>query len=114
MNYVRSVTGSDHIGLGADYDGISQTAEGLEDVSKYPDLFDMLADGTFRNGSKFEPWTRDELKKLAGLNLLRVMKGVEDVSKSMEDVEPFEEIISKDELIKDNEQPCMTNLDTYE
>ena len=44
---------------------------GLEDVSKYPDLFVEL----FRLG-----WTEEELEKLAGGNLLRVMRSVEKVS----------------------------------
>jgi membrane dipeptidase len=46
---------------------------GLEDVSKYPDLFDRLAQID-------EPkWSTDDLKKLAGLNLIRVFKEVEKV-----------------------------------
>jgi hypothetical protein len=49
---------------------------GLEDVSKYPDLFDRLAEN--RPG---EPtWTNEDLEKLAGLNLLRVLEEVEKVS----------------------------------
>jgi membrane dipeptidase len=48
---------------------------GLEDVSKYPDLFDRLADS--RPG---EPtWSSEDLKKLAGLNLIRVLEEVEKV-----------------------------------
>lgn len=46
--------------------------EGLEDVSTYPRLFaELLADPT---------WTRADLKKLAGENILRVMREVEQVS----------------------------------
>ena len=49
---------------------------GLEDVSKYPDLFDRLAEN--RPG---EPtWTSQDLQKLAGLNLIRVLQEVEKVS----------------------------------
>jgi len=49
---------------------------GLEDVSKYPDLFDRLAEN--RPG---EPtWTSEDLQKLAGLNLIRVLQEVEKVS----------------------------------
>lgn len=43
---------------------------GLEDVSKYPDLFGKLrADG----------WSTEDLKKLAGENFIRVFKDVEKV-----------------------------------
>lgn len=49
--------------------------EGLEDVSKYPDLFDRLYE------SNVEPkWTREELEKLAGRNLIRVFTDVEAVN----------------------------------
>lgn len=49
--------------------------EGLEDVSKYPELFDRLYD------NKTEPrWTKEDLEKLAGRNLIRVFKAVEGVS----------------------------------
>lgn len=47
---------------------------GLEDVSKYPDLFDAL----FQSNSTL--WTQKNLEKLAGGNLLRVFASVEDVS----------------------------------
>ena len=44
---------------------------GLEDVSKYPELFTtLLASGM---------WTLEDLKKLAGLNFLRVFREVERV-----------------------------------
>jgi membrane dipeptidase len=46
---------------------------GLEDVSKYPQLFERLAQID-------EPrWSTEDLKKLAGLNLIRVFKEVEKV-----------------------------------
>lgn len=48
---------------------------GLEDVSKYPDLFDRLYES--REG---EPkWTREDLEKLAGRNLIRVFQATEAV-----------------------------------
>ena len=43
---------------------------GLEDVSKYPHLFAELIR---RN------WTDDDLRKLAGKNLIRVLQQVEKV-----------------------------------
>jgi replication initiation and membrane attachment protein DnaB len=46
---------------------------GLEDVSKYPNLFEQLVQTD-------EPkWSTKDLKKLAGLNLIRVFKEVEKV-----------------------------------
>ena len=48
-----------------------RTPTGLEDVSKYPALFEEL---------RHRGWRDDELKNLAGLNLLRVMRANEEVS----------------------------------
>ncbi|MFI5250441.1 MAG: dipeptidase, partial [Gemmatimonadales bacterium] len=69
--HVRQVAGVDHVGIGSDFDGITDTVVGLEDVSKYPDLFAELA----RRG-----WTEADLRKLAGENLLRVMTQAEVVA----------------------------------
>lgn len=50
--------------------------EGLEDVSKYPALFDRLYD----NRDDEPKWSREDLEKLAGRNLIRVFKEAESVS----------------------------------
>lgn len=71
VEYIASVAGRDRVGLGADYNGIERTPKGLEDVSKYPDLFAEL----IRRG-----WSDEDLIGLAGKNLLRVWKKVEQVS----------------------------------
>lgn len=68
FDYVKKTIGVDHIGVGADFDGIAKGPQGLEDVSKYPQLFAEL----LRRG-----WTSEEIKKVAGLNLLRVMRANE-------------------------------------
>ena len=48
---------------------------GLEDVSKYPELFaSLLASGM---------WSAEDLKKLAGLNFIRVFKEVEKVHREV-------------------------------
>ena len=50
---------------------IFRTPVGLEDVSKYPALFaSLLTSGA---------WSLDDLKKLAGLNFIRVFREVEKV-----------------------------------
>lgn len=89
---------------------MSETPVGLEDVSKYPDLFDRLAE----SGHGYEPWTRNDLKKLAGLNLLRVMKEVEAVRDALRHEEPYEDLIPYNDLIRDNPtQGCRTDVETY-
>lgn len=58
-------------------------------MSKYPVLFDQLAE---------RGWSRNELKQLAGENLIRVFKAVETVRDSLIDTKPYEKEISVDEL----------------
>ena len=71
IDHIKKVAGIDHIGLGGDFDGITSVPLGLEDVSKYPALTAEL----LRRGYK-----DDEVKKILGLNILRVMRQVEKVS----------------------------------
>ncbi len=59
------------VGIGADYDGVPDVPEELEDVSTYPVLFAALME----DGS----WTEEDLIKLANGNILRVMRGAEAV-----------------------------------
>jgi membrane dipeptidase len=68
IEHVRKVAGVDHVGIGSDFDGIDHVPVGLEDVSRFPDLFAEL----IRRG-----WTDADLKKLAGQNLLRVLRRAE-------------------------------------
>jgi membrane dipeptidase len=75
IDYVRKVAGVDHVGIGGDFDGISEVVLGLEDVSKYPARFAELA----RRG-----WSDADLKKLAGENLLRVFGEAEAVAKRLQ------------------------------
>jgi membrane dipeptidase len=71
IDHVRKVAGVDHVGIGSDFDGITETVVGLEDVSKYPALFAELA----RRG-----WSDADLMKLSNGNILRVLTQVEQVA----------------------------------
>ena len=76
IDHIRKIAGIDHIGLGSDFDGISAVVQGLEDVSTYPALTAEL----LRRGYK-----DDEIVKITGQNILRVMKAVEKVSRAKSD-----------------------------
>jgi membrane dipeptidase len=75
IDHIRKVAGIDHIGFGGDFDGITDVVQGLEDVSKYPDLTAEL----MKRG-----YSDDDLKKILGLNVLRVMRQVEKVAAGLQ------------------------------
>jgi membrane dipeptidase len=75
IEHVRTVAGVDHVGIGSDFDGIDSTPVGLEDVSTFPSLFEELS----RRG-----WSEADLAKLAGENLLRVMRESEAAAREIQ------------------------------
>ncbi len=75
IDHIRKVAGIDHIGLGGDFDGITQVVVGLEDVSKYPDLTAELLTRGYQD---------DDIRKILGLNILRVMRQVETVAAGLQ------------------------------
>jgi membrane dipeptidase len=79
IEHVRKVAGADHVGIGSDFDGMGPGPTGLEDVSKFPDLFAELV----RRG-----WSDADLRKLAGENVLRVMRQAEAVSQRLRAARP--------------------------
>jgi membrane dipeptidase len=68
IDHIKKVAGIDHIGLGGDFDGITSVVVGLEDVSSYPQLLAEL----IRRG-----YSDEDIRKIAGKNILRVMRQVE-------------------------------------
>jgi membrane dipeptidase len=71
VEHIRRVAGIDHVGLGSDFDGIPDAPVGLEGVNRYPALLQEL----MRRG-----WSDEDIAKLAGENLLRVLAKAETVS----------------------------------
>jgi len=66
-DHIVSLIGPDHLGLGLDFDGISSTPEGLEDVSRLP----YLVRGLLGRGH-----SRETVRAILGGNFLRVMEEV--------------------------------------
>ncbi len=75
IDHIRKTIGADYIGIGADYEGFSHPPVGLEDVSTYPNLLAEL----LRRG-----YSKEEVKKIAGKNLLRVMRQAEKVAHQLQ------------------------------
>jgi membrane dipeptidase len=71
IEHIRKVAGVDHVGLGSDFDGITESPAGLDGVDKYPALLIELA---------HRGWSDADLAKVAGGNALRVLARAEEVS----------------------------------
>jgi membrane dipeptidase len=86
ITYIGDLIGYDHVGIGTDYDGIEHTPQGLEDVSKFPDLVAALLEAGVSD---------KDAAKVVGRNLLRVWKEVDKVSAKMkkDGVLPLEDAI---------------------
>lgn len=69
IDHVREVSGIDHVGVGGDFDGVAVLPLGLEDVSTYPALFTEL---------RARGYSDDDLRKVAGGNLLRTFAQAEE------------------------------------
>ena len=89
IDHIKKRIGVDHVGIGGDYDGIRSLPAGLEDVSTYPDLLAEL----MRRG-----YSETDIKKIAGLNALRVMREAEDAAMKLQ-----EERLSSEAVIGDFE-----------
>ena len=79
IEHVRRLAGIDNVGIGSDFDGIESTPVGLESVATFPALFAELS----RRG-----WSDDHLKKLAGENLLRVLRTAERTARRLQRERP--------------------------
>ena len=79
IDHIRQIAGIDHIGLGGDFDGITSVPEGLEDVSKYPALTAELLHRGYKD---------EDVKKILGLNVLRVMREVEKTAARLQNERP--------------------------
>ncbi|KIX07365.1 uncharacterized protein Z518_02018 [Rhinocladiella mackenziei CBS 650.93] len=81
--HVAEVAGWDHVGLGSDFDGTVYVAEGIEDISQWPNLIArLLARGV----------TEQQAQKLVGENILRVWEDIEMIATQLRKVQkPSEE-----------------------
>jgi membrane dipeptidase len=71
IDHIKNVAGVGAVGIGSDFDGIECTPEGLDDVSKYPNLTRALLE---------KGYSAEDIRKIYGGNLLRVMRAVESAA----------------------------------
>jgi membrane dipeptidase len=92
IEHVRKVAGIDHVGIGSDFDGIASTPVGLDGVEDYPALLAEL----MRRG-----WKDEEIRKLVGLNALRVFREAEQTAARLRKDRP-----ASDALIGELDKPA--------
>jgi len=68
IDYVAKVAGIDHVGLGSDFDGFSLLPEGIRSAADLPKITAALME---------RGYTAEQMKKILGGNLLRVMAAVQ-------------------------------------
>jgi membrane dipeptidase len=74
IDHVAKLVGVDHVGLGSDFDGVTEVPEGLEDVSAYPNLiYELLKRG----------YGEQDIRKICGENFLHVWAAVETVAAAL-------------------------------
>jgi membrane dipeptidase len=81
IDHIVRRAGIDSVGIGGDFDGMSSTTQGMDDVSGYPALFAELA----RRG-----YSQADLEKISSRNMLRVLRAAEDYAAAHRGDPPIE------------------------
>lgn len=68
LDYIVKMVGVDHVGLGSDFDGVNSLPAGLDGVEDFPKITDELV---------MRGYSKKDIRKILGGNLLRVMKANE-------------------------------------
>ncbi|HYL79136.1 MAG TPA: dipeptidase [Bryobacteraceae bacterium] len=72
IDHIVKIAGINAVGIGSDFDGIQCVPQGLEDVSKFPNLTRALLE---------KGYSAEDIRKIYGGNLLRVMRAAEAVAR---------------------------------
>lgn len=66
-------------------------------------------------GHGYKVWNKDELKNLAGLNLIRVFKDVERVRDAMKNDKIIDDFVPYTDIVNENPEviACRTDTDKY-
>ena len=74
IEHIAKTAGIDHVGIGSDFDGVPKLPHQMADVSCYPFITqEMLNRG----------YTKEQIVKVLGENLMRVFADAEKVSRDM-------------------------------
>ncbi len=74
IHHIAQTAGVDHVGIGSDFDGVPALPTQLEDVAAFPRITQGLLD---------RGYSHQDIKKILGENLIRVMQGAEDAARRL-------------------------------
>ncbi len=74
IDHIAKVAGIDHVGLGSDFDGVPSLPEGIDSAADLPKITEQLV---------ARGYTRDQIHKILGGNILRVFRDCERVSREI-------------------------------
>ena len=74
IDHIVKIAGIDHVGLGSDYDGVSQVPTDLPDVSSYPVITQELLN---------RHYSESDIKKILGENILRALAEAENIGRTL-------------------------------
>jgi membrane dipeptidase len=86
IDHAVKVGGIDHVGIGTDFDGVGCVPKELSSYDKFPALTRALLE---------KGYSAEEIEKIYGGNLLRVMRAVEKRAAELKDMKPLESKVDK-------------------
>ncbi|HJX84562.1 MAG TPA: membrane dipeptidase, partial [Candidatus Angelobacter sp.] len=75
IDHIAKVAGIDHVGLGSDFDGVTSLPQGIDSAADLPKITQAL----YERG-----YNREQIQRILGGNILRVMRKVEAVARQMQ------------------------------
>ena len=80
IDHMVNVAGIDHVGLGSDFDGVAALPEGMNSVADLPKITQALVE---------RGYTAEQIRKILGGNLLRVLRRCEEVAQELQKEKPL-------------------------
>ena len=80
IDHMAKVAGVDHVGLGSDFDGVAALPEGMDSVADLPKITQALVE---------RGYTAEQVHKILGGNLLRVLRRCEQVARELQKEKPL-------------------------
>ncbi|MFZ3214286.1 MAG: dipeptidase [Terriglobales bacterium] len=80
IDHMAKVAGVDHVGLGSDFDGVAALPVGMDSVADLPKITQALVE---------RGYTAEQVQKILGGNLLRVMRACEQTARELQKEKPL-------------------------